>query len=199
MWHYVAPRSWSWISLAFSPIGLEGKLILDLYLGKTSPWSIPYVCRWPTTQPTLWGPDRAGAEGAAGSDQTPQTRWAWFWCTQWTTQSPPLKSTQQEGMGKWVSFGSCFYTFVFVWRERALCICTHILDVIEAQRSSFPTVLQRLCGEGFVVTMEETEEPTDDAWLLQIIILYISKLLLKGLYKWKPTGMIHDAVVMTCV
>lgn len=65
----------------------------------------------------------------------------------------------------WVMFLYLCVCETFVWRvrERALCICTHILDVIEAQRSSFPTVLQRLCGEGFVVTMEEAEEPTDDA------------------------------------
>lgn len=40
------------------------------------------------------------------------------------------------------------------WRPH---VCTHILDMVETQRSSFAGVLQRLGGESLIVAMEKTE------------------------------------------
>lgn len=38
-----------------------------------------------------------------------------------------------------------------------MCVCTHILDVVKARRSSFASVFQRLGGKSLIVTVQETE------------------------------------------
>lgn len=40
----------------------------------------------------------------------------------------------------------------------SVSMCTHVLDVVKAQRSSFASVLQRLCGKSLVMAMQKTKE-----------------------------------------
>lgn len=108
---------------------------------------------------TWWAPGREDAADAAGSVQTLQTRWAYSWCIQQRTLSPQQKSVPTRNNTKKV---------VEITLDIKVCVCvcglTHILNVVKAQGSSFPGVLQRLSGESFIMSMKETDSKERQIW-----------------------------------
>lgn len=59
----------------------------------------------------------------------------------------------------------------------SVCACAHILNVVKAQGSSFPGVLQRLSGKSFIMSMKETDGKE------RILFLFSDKKKI-DLYKW---------------
>lgn len=100
---------------------------------------------------TWWAPGHEDAADAAGSVQTLQTRWAYSWCIQWKILSPQQKSVPTMNTKRLLKL-HLLLKYIF-------CVCarTDILNVIKAQGSSFPSVLQRLSGKSFIMSMKETD------------------------------------------